>query len=201
VASTAAEIGLIPAAVRRAWTAREATETADRMCAGHWSGARSAFRDPGRLSSSTPAERARADTRRGDLAGDPEHRQEVGPVRRDLDVEDGVVESEHRDHVPTRLELRRQDQDALVGGRDPQLVGRAEHPVGRHPADLASAERLGQPKDPRAGRGERNEVAGAHVPDADDDLLLAGAGLHARDAQLFAVGVVADLEHPGNDHA
>ncbi len=71
--------------------------------------------------------------------------------------------------------VRRQDQDPRVVGGDAELAGRAEHPVRDDAADLARRERLGQGRDPGARPRERDEVAGPHVPDADDDLALRAA--------------------------
>ena len=138
--------------------------------------------------------------RRGrDLAGDPEDREEVGAVRGDLDVQDRVVESERVLHVLTELELRRQDEDALVARGDPELHRRAEHPVRYDASDLPSGERLRQRRKGRARRGERNEIAGLHVANADDDLLLPRPGLDARDAEVVGVGVVTHLDDARHD--
>ena len=139
--------------------------------------------------------------RGGDLARDADHREEVRAVGRDLDVEHGVVEPEDLLHVPTRLDALGQDQDAVVRRRDAELVGRAQHAVRDHAADLAPAEWLGQERHGGARSGERHDVADGHVPHADHDLLLTRARVDTREAELLAVRVVTDLEHASGDDA
>jgi hypothetical protein len=122
-------------------------------------------------------------------------------VRRHLDVQHRVVQAEHLLHVRARLEALGQYQDALVQGRDAELVGRAQHAVRDHTADLARAERLRQERHGRAGAREGHQVSSSHVADADHDLLFPRTRVHAREAELLAVRVVANLEHPSDDHS
>jgi hypothetical protein len=138
---------------------------------------------------------------RGDLAGDPQHGQEVGSVRRDLDVQHGVVQIEGGLEVLPRLEALGQDEDAVVGRRDGELHRRAQHPVGHDAPDLARPERIGQCRNGGAGGRERNEVARSHVPNADDDLLFPRTRLHAGDAERHALRMVADLDDACDHHA
>ncbi len=80
-----------------------------------------------------------------DLAGHPQHAQQVGPVRLHLDVEHLVVETERgHDIVARGGRLAVEHEDALVQIGDGQLSRRAEHAVGDDASEVAGGERLGE---------------------------------------------------------
>ena len=204
----------MPAAVRRAWTAIGAA--ARRDAADHAGQVPRASLEVGDLdggdalgllvglggSAGGLGERD-AGRRRG-LAGDAEDREEVGPVRRHLDVEHRVVEPEpaRATSVPGSTSAGRIRMPSC-DGRDAELVGRARACRSETtPRISLAAERLGQDRDPRAGRRERHHVARRpccgrrRPPRARRE-----PRLHAGEAELVGVRVVADLEHPRRDHA
>ena len=87
-------------------------------------------------------------------------------------------------------------------GEMPSSSGAQSMPFETTPRISRGAERLGRARDAsRPGRASGTRSPGRHVPDADDDLLLARAGLHAGEAERVAVRVVADLEHARDDDA
>src|SRR5213079_242888 len=74
---------------------------------------------------------ARAGERR-QLPGDAEDGETVRAVRRDLDVEDVIVEAEIGDEVPSEGRVAVEDEDPrLVLRAESQLALGAEHPLGR----------------------------------------------------------------------
>ena len=140
--------------------------------------------------------------RRRDLAGHPEHAQQIRAVRLDLDVEDGVVQAQDRLHVVAdRDVLCVEKQDPAVVLADRELHRRAEHPGRVDPADGLDRERLAEGRDAGSGRGPRDEVTLAHVPDPDHQLGLAGGVLDPGDAELVGVRMVADLDDLRDDDA
>ena len=139
--------------------------------------------------------------RRRHLPRDPDDREEVRAVRRDLDVEDRIVEAVGLLEVGPRLEVVGDDQDPRVLGRDPELPRGAEHPVGDDAADLPGRQGLGQRGHGGARPGERHEVSRHHVADAHHHLAFRVPGRHPGQAERVGVRVVADLQDPGHHHA
>ena len=78
---------------------------------------------------------------RGELAGHADDAHRVGPVGRDGEVEDHVVETEHLAHVAAELGGGVETEDAAVVVAEAELLGRAEHAVAHLAADLAAFER------------------------------------------------------------
>ena len=142
--------------------------------------------------------RARCDRR---LARDAEDRQQVRPVRLDLDVEHRVVETQRRLEVRARREACGQDEDPLVVPGDAELPGRAEHALRHDAADLPRGERLVERGHPGARRSERHDVPGSHIANADDDLPFGGARAHPHEAQVVGSRMVAHLHHACGDDA
>ena len=60
-----------------------------------------------------------------DLARDAEHRQAVGPVRRDLERDQRIVELQHVAHVGAHGRVVRQREQARGIGVDAELAGRS----------------------------------------------------------------------------
>ncbi len=80
---------------------------------------------------------------RAELAREPEHAHRVGPVRADLDLDDGSIEAVERDDVRPGRDLRFELHDAVfepLAGQ-PELGRRAEHPLRFDPAHLARRDR------------------------------------------------------------
>jgi hypothetical protein len=143
-------------------------------------------------------ERESEDRRR--LARHPVDREEVRAVRLDLDIQQGVVQTERRLQVGPRRQVRREDQDpGLVLLGDRQLSGRAEHPVRHLAAERPAVERLRDERDTRAGPGPGHEIARRHVADADDDLDGALPGVDGSQAELLRVRMIAHV-HDGGHH-
>ena len=128
-----------------------------------------------------------------DLTRHAEHAQEVGAVRLDLDVEDGVVQAERRLDVVADAQALAvvEDQDPLVGVGDLSSRGEQSMPLDITPRSLRGASGSGRTGHARPGLRPRHEVAGGEVADAGTDDLLAGAVVHPRDAELVGVRVVA----------
>ncbi len=134
--------------------------------------------------------RTQGDARAGrDLTRHAVHAEEVRAVGLNLDVEDGIVQTEDGlDVVPHAEPLARvEDQDPEMDVRDVQLPRRAEHPVGDDAPELAWGEGLREDRHARAGLRPRHEVAGDEVPHAGADHLLPGPVVHPRDAELVRV--------------
>ena len=201
----------MPAAVRRAWTAigDGATETPpdhSREVAGAALRVRHLHAGGGARGLEALLHRRvryrQRDTggRRG-LAGDADHRHEVGTVGLDLDVQDDVVEPEQLLHVPADRKAGRQDEDRAVVARDRQLARGAHHSLRLLAAQPLDAERVRQGGHPRAGRRVADEVAGLPVRDAGGHMRLAPSGVERRQRQLVRVGVGALVQDAGHDDA
>ena len=110
------------------------------------------------------------------LAGDAAQGQGVGPVGVDLELDDLLVEAEHRTDVLAGLAgVGRQHDDAVVVLAEAELAGRADHAGGEVAVGLAGAD-LEAAREHAAGQHRDDEVAGREVVGAADDALrLAGA--------------------------
>ncbi len=197
----------MPAAWRRIWTQSGDGPTVTPLTQrptnrGHSSGSRtstlrrSVTSGPVSVDGPVRVSQRRAGDR-GDLAGEPHDRQDVAPVRLDVDVEDRVAVQLGQARADGRV--ARQDQDAVGVGGQTQFVARAEHPV------AGDAHLLG-PLDPsvagqdRAGQGHRDPLAGGDVGRAADDLEdLAGPHGHAGQRQPIGARVLLDAEQLADD--
>ena len=127
-----------------------------------------ALRDrPARLRHIGRRQSERRAGQRGHLAGKPDHRQRVAPVRLDVDVEDRVAEQLGQRTSERRV--GRQDQDAVGVRGQAELVARAEHPVADDAHLLGTLDPPVARQD-RAGQGDRHALAGRDVGRAADDL-------------------------------
>ncbi len=83
------------------------------------------------------------------LSGHTEHGEEVGPVRLDLDVQDGLVQLQRRLDVGADLPpfvVEQEDPPVVVADRE--LARRAQHAVGVDAPEGPHAEGLGQDRHP-----------------------------------------------------
>jgi hypothetical protein len=143
---------------------------------------------------------ARAEVR-GQFTGDPQVRQGVGTVGRDVHLQHVVHHAQVLGHLDARLGGRRQDQDPVSLFGQPHLDLAADHAGREHAADLAGIQGVpaGQA---RARRGPAHAIAGRwHVGRPAHHALLATAGAHAHDAQLVGVGVRPNVQHLGHENA
>src|SRR5262249_30214226 len=125
---------------------------------------------------------------RGQLARDAEHREAVGTVRRDLDLEHVVVETERRDEIRAGLRLGDLENARLVLHADPELALGAERALRLDAVDLRG-------RDPAAARqhGPRRRESGARararVGRSADDRVAVPAGADAAEHELVAVAL------------
>ena len=128
-----------------------------------------------------------ADVRSGhrrDLSGEPDHRECVAAIRLDVDVEYDVAVEVHQ-RLPDRG-LRREDEDAVPIGGQPQLIAGAQHAVARDAHLLGALDPAVSWQD-RARQRHRDALAGDDVRGAAHDLeRLATPHGHPRERQ--AVG-------------
>ena len=100
-------------------------------------------------------------TETSDLAGDAAQGQRVGPVGVDLELDDLLVEAEHRTDVLAGLAgVGRQHDDAVVVLAEAELAGRADHAGGEVAIGLAGAD-LEAAREHAAGKHRDDEVAAA----------------------------------------
>ncbi len=146
--------------------------------------------------------------KRGRLAREADVTERVGAIRRDVDVEDEVVDGGERlAERGARLRgVRGEDEDAVIfglggGGAEAQLALGAQHALADDAADVARGERHVDRREVRAEGRERDEAAG--IGDvrgaAHDALLVAAAAIHRHEADLVAGGVRLDLADLGDD--
>ena len=137
---------------------------------------------------------------RGEIPCHPGHRHRVGPVRRDRQVEDHLVQTELVAHVGAELGVGPQREDAVVVVAEPELARRAEHAVAHLAADLAPLEREAA-RQRRARRCVRHDHAVGDVRRAAHDRGGAVAELDVAELELVGVGVRPDGEDARHPHA
>jgi hypothetical protein len=130
----------------------------------------------------------------GEVAGDAGDGERVGAVGGDRDVEDRV-EGVDVDEAGADRGVGRQLEDALVLVGELHLALRQHHAVAFDAADLADLQRQVDAGDVVAGLGDDDLDAGARVRGAADDLLLAGGGGDAAEAEAVGVRVGPGLDH------
>ena len=110
------------------------------------------------------------------LAGNATQRERVGAVRVDLELDDLLVEAEHRLGIGARLaRFGGQHDDAVVVLADTELAGRADHAGRDVPIGLARGDREAA-REHTAGQHHDDQVAGREVVrTAHDALRLTGA--------------------------
>jgi hypothetical protein len=136
----------------------------------------------------------------GDLTSQAHDAHEIRPVRRDLELEDRVVESQHLDDVVPERGIRWQHQDPGVVLRNSELSGGAQHPGTDLAADLALGDLHLREMGSDHGQGHvvpHREVLGA----THHTLGFAVTALDVHEREVVGVGVIDYLEDLGDDHA
>ena len=137
---------------------------------------------------------------RGELARHADDAHRVGPVGRDRQVEDHVVEPEDLAHVGAELARLLELDDPVVVVAQPHLAGGEQHAVGHLAADLAPLQR--EPaRQRRARRRVRHHHARFDVGRAAHDARLPGAEVDVGEPDLVGVRVRHHLEDARRDHA
>ena len=107
---------------------------------------------------------------RRELARDAEHAEAIAAIRRHVDLENRVIEAQMlRDRRADRR-VSVQQQQAVDVVDEPELLGRAQHAVRLHAAQLGGADVLAV-RQHCADARERRLDAGGHVRRAADDLI------------------------------
>ncbi len=144
-------------------------------------------------------ERKRLPKQRRDLPGHADVAQQIGPVRGDLHVEHRFRRVKLADRRAGAGFGRQNQQPVGVVG-DPEFLPAAKHPLALHAAQLAHLD-LEIAREHRSGQRERHLVARLVVLRPADDLArLAGAIIHAADAQPVGVGVRGRFEDLRDHH-
>ena len=154
----------------------------------------------------------RAVERGARLAGEADDAQAVGTIRRDLELDNGVVKADGLGDVLAGLQMLRREIGVVVQQEQPllgvvrpvvvghaQLVPRAAHAVGRDAAQRARLDGLAAGQH-RAGQRHGDEVADLLVLRAGDDLDgLVLSDVDLTDPHVVAVLVARHFEDPA-DH-
>ena len=134
-----------------------------------------------------------------DLARDPGDRQAVGPVRRDLELEDRVRKPGVLGEGHAHGRIGGQDHQPFVVVAEPQLTRRAVHAARLDAAQLGllDGHAVGQR---RADERDRHLVAGLEVLRAAHDLQrLLAADVDLGDPELVGLGVLRLLDDLTDD--
>ena len=136
----------------------------------------------------------------GKIAGDAMHAGAILPVRRQIDLEQGIAELRPLHIAGANRRIGRQFHDAVVIFRELELCRRAQHAAAFDATDGADAERDVLAGNEGAGRGEHADQAGARIRRAADHLHRRGtmAGIDHADPQPVGVGVRLGRDHPRN---
>ena len=210
--STTFEIGRIPAAFRRALSQSGEGPTVDvledaRREAGAEILVLDRDRDPvGRQAVAERRRLALVERRQLDaedrvhVARHAAHREQVGAVRGDLELEHVVRQRHARGEGLARLPAVAEHDDPVALGRDVELALRQDHAVGGLASQLRARD-AASVQQHRAGQRHGDGVARLEVPGTAHDGPRRGLP-HVDLAELQAVGVrvLAGLEHaPGDD--
>ena len=146
--------------------------------------------------------RRRAQRRPGggvDLARDAVDAEAVGPVRRDLELEDVGGDRQDAGERRARLGALVEDDDPRVVGADAELVLGEDHPVGDLAAQLGALEARAAGQH-RARPRDRHELAGGDVRRAAHDRdRLAAPHVHDADAQPVGLRMASGAQHAPDD--
>ena len=134
----------------------------------------------------------------GELTCDTDHAEAVAAVRRDVDLEHGVVEAQVLGERSTFGRVGIEKQQAVDVVDQLELLGRAQHAVRLHAAQLSSADALAV-RQLGADAGERRFDAGRHIRRAAHDLMLAGAVIDEANGQAIRVRMAVDAHNLGHD--
>ena len=138
---------------------------------------------------------------RGQFTRDAEVRLAVGPIRRDLDVEDGVAWRKRLVDGRTEIRFSGKDEQPAVIAAHADFIRRAHHAIGR----LAAKLRLLDLKISRqhcARKSDENAIARVAIVRAANDGLHAARRPHIDGAnrKLVGVGMLRPGEDFANDH-
>ena len=136
---------------------------------------------------------------RRDFAGDAGQRQAIGTIRRQLELEQIVVEIEILADRLTDRRIGRQHQQAGRVFGNAEFLGRTEHAGGLDAAHLGDLDRevAGQSG---AGQGARHAQADGDIRrTADDGRRLAATGIDLADIQTVGIRMLDDFQHLGDD--
>ena len=138
--------------------------------------------------------------RRGHVEGHAAHAEAVGAVGRELELEAGVGQAQELGHRRAHGGVGGKFQQARGIGVDAQLLGRAQHALRIHAAQLGGLD--GDASGQRgADRGQRRLQARARVGRAADDLHRAGAGGDLAHLQAVGLGVFFAGQDFSHEHA
>jgi hypothetical protein len=142
----------------------------------------------------------RAEAGRREIAGDAMDAGGVGTVRRQVDLDDRVVEMRVGREGRADRRISRQVDDAIMLIRQLKLALGAHHAVAFNAADLADRQRHVDAGHIGAGSGEGADQPGPCIGRAADDLDgLAVTGVDGENLQLVGVGMPVCRQHLGND--
>jgi hypothetical protein len=130
------------------------------------------------------------------LAGDAHHRHAVRPVGGDVDVQDCLLEKVFESLTDRRVWF--EDIDAVLVGRDVELVAGADHALGGDAAEVSGAHLTrGQPA---ARRDVRDNVADRQIRGAGHHRDISPAKVDVGHVQRLATGMGCQLEDAANGH-
>ena len=138
-------------------------------------------------------------TEHPDLPGNTGQAQAIAAVRRQIDLDHGVVERQLLAQRCADFQIFRQIHDAVRIVAQTQLRRAAQHAEAFDLAQLGllDLEVVGQHRaDPRKGRDQTR----THIRRAAHHLMGLGAVEDLADRQLVGIGVRFDRVHPGHDH-
>ena len=142
-----------------------------------------------------------AEPRRREIARDAGDARRVGTVRRQRDVDDGIVEPGVARVGDADRRVVGQIDDAVVIVGEFELGRRAQHAVRFDAADDALGERDLLAGDVGPDRREHALHAGARVGRAADDLHRLAAGVDDADPQPVGVGMLLGFDDARDDEA
>ena len=153
------------------------------------------------LIASTGARLQPAKPARRQIAGDAVDAGRVGPVRRQIDLDDRIVEMRVGCEAGADRRIVRQVDDAIMLVGQFQLALGAHHAMALDAADLADRQRHVDAGHIGAGRGEGADQAGAGIRRAAHhlDRRLAVAGVDGQHPQPVGVGMLHRRQHLGDD--
>jgi len=132
--------------------------------------------------------------------GHPVVGQKVRAVGRDFDVQDPIFGRDQGGDVLADLRILPQNQDPVRVGRQPQLLGGAQHPLGLGASDDGALDdAAARQRGPDAS--QRDPLAHLDVLGPADDQDLLRAVRHLAQRQAVGVGVPCDLQDLAHYHA
>ena len=139
------------------------------------------------------------------LAGDALHREAIGPVGGDRQLEHLIIETEQRTHRGAQgrhaLQGLIEDHDPVGAIGQAQLREGADHAAAVHAAKFSRFDREIHRGQIGPHRGHSHTNPGPHVFRAAHNLQrLGGADVHRADAQLVGIGMLIAVLHMAHHH-